>query len=521
MSTPLTRDFIEQIPSTGEVDCIADKGSPIRIYPRSPLCCGGSILFVYRGLEGRRIASLSPARERAPQGLEAEASSTLADGSHFASGPLSHGNAEFLREAAPFTAPSRVGPRRSFGLGDRLGLAGPAHLRSIEGTGLFPVLAQQSIRELERTSRTPEEVLDCATFSVFQESHQQGFAADGDHLKTTGDIDRVLNAGYTFFTFDPGDLVDNDADHLDGPELGRRLDSLPWGGLERTAESFLQEYRERSFSLPGGFQVKGLPLAAERAAVKYGRVLVQLRSLFEHLARRRAAGSFQVEISVDETDAVTSPFEHFLLMSELRRLRIQVDSLAPRFVGRFEKGIDFRGDLGEFEAQFSEHVAVRDAFGGYRLSLHSGSDKFSVYPIFARLGGDQVHVKTAGTSYLEALRALIRIDAPLFRSIFAFSRDRYADARASYHVSADLSRVPEAAPDDPEVSDRLLSTNDDLRQVLHVAFGDVLTHRGPDGNDVFKSRLLAALDSGEATHFACLEEHFARHIAPFRTSDSE
>ncbi len=521
MTVPLTREFVDQVSKTGDGRCLSAEGTAIRIYPHSPQPCGDAVLFLFRDGGGRQLGCVCPSRPEGPDGMESRAVTNLTDGSSFLAGPLSRENGALLRSVFAWTSPTRIGSGRSFGLGDRLGLAGPAHLRAIRGTGLFPVLAQQSIRELERTSRSPQEVMDCATFAAFQEGYTDGFAADGDHLKTTADIDRVLAVGFNFFTFDPGDHVDNDADRLDTAELSQRLDRIPWERLATTGKSFLERYADRPFRLADGSTVVGSRMEVRRAAVKYGRVLAQLRSMFEHLSRRASPGSYDVEISVDETEAVTTPFEHFLLMSELGRLGVRVDSLAPRFVGRFEKGVDFRGDLGEFASQFARHVAVRDTFGGYRLSLHSGSDKFSVYPVFARLGGDRIHVKTAGTSYLEALRALIRIDPALFREIFEFSRTRYTEARASYHVSADLSRMPATPPEDPEVCDEELRTNDDLRQVLHVAFGDVLTARGKDGTTRFKSRLLAALDSNEEIHYRCLEEHFARHLEPFAEVERE
>ncbi len=516
MTPALTREFAENLDRDSDGSCTVEGGEILRLYPPSVCRHDDLLLFVFRAPTGRRLGVLSPRGSAPPRSFETETGTALVDGSHFARGPLSHGNAEFLRSSIDWTSPRRIGRGRSFGLGDRLGLAGPAHLRAVAGTGLFPVLAQQSIRELERTGRTPDEVMDCATFAVFQEGYSDGFGADGDHLKTTRDIDRVLASGFLFFTFDPGDHVDNEADHLEPAELARRLAALPWSGLETSPERLLEDYGDREFRLTGGASLVGTSDEVRRAAVKYGKVLGQLRSLSEHLLRRAGRESCQVEISVDETEAVTTPFEHFLLVRELRRLGVPVDSLAPRFVGRFEKGVDFRGDLAEFEAQFARHVAVRDSFGGYRLSLHSGSDKFSIYPIFARLGGEQIHVKTAGTSYLEALRALLRIDPDLFAEIWRFSRASYERARASYHVSADLDRVPESADPDPEVCDEQVRTNDDLRQVLHVAFGDVLTSVTSDGGSRFRTRLLGALDGHEEIHFRCLGEHFERHFRAFR-----
>src|SRR5690606_34105975 len=108
---------------------------------------------------------------------------------------------------------------------------------------------------------------------------------------------------------------------------------------------------------------------------------------------------------VDETSYPTKLVEHAYVALELRRLGVEVVSLAPRFVGRFEKGVDFRaddsGDLAELTRTLAGHAGIARALGPYKLSLHSGSDKFSVYPAIAEATGGLVHLKTAGTSYLE------------------------------------------------------------------------------------------------------------------------
>ena len=188
-------------------------------------------------------------------------------------------------------------------------------------------------------------------------------------------------------------------------------------------------------------------------------------------------------------------------------------SLAPRFVGRFEKGVDYIGDLGVFSAEFARHAAVSRVLGPYKLSLHSGSDKFSVYPVAARLtdgssmglGGPLVHVKTAGTSYLEALRATARVDGELFREILTYARERYEHDRMTYHVSATLARVPSV--DSVKSADLpLLLEKFDARQVMHVTFGSVL--------DRFGDRLRETLRKNEEIYATVLEAHFRRHLAP-------
>ncbi|MCB0021002.1 MAG: hypothetical protein KDE09_24570, partial [Anaerolineales bacterium] len=160
------------------------------------------------------------------------------------------------------------------------------------------------------------------------------------------------------------------------------------------------------------------------------------------------------------------------------------------------------------EASFAQHVAVARTFGPYKLSLHSGSDKFSVYPIAAQQAGDLVHLKTAGTSYLEALRAVAQIDPGLFRQIVAFARERYDADRATYHVSAELAKMPDAAG---LSDDRLVELLEDFhsREVLHVTFGSVLTRVD------FYQPFMAALRQNEETYYQVLETHFNRHFTPF------
>jgi hypothetical protein len=418
-----------------------------------------------------------------------------------------------LRRHLPFTAPRLLGVRAAFGAGDRLGLATPAHVRAVRGTGLEVAFAQQSIREMTRTGRTPEQVLDSATFGVFQEGWRDGFGADADHLKTKEDIDATVAAGFTMFTIDPGDHVDNSAQTADMPALREKLAALPWPALNINSEDLCRRFIGQSCRLPNDAVVTLDEEAFFRAAGKYGRALAHTAAMYRHLHERMGRRPFELEMSVDETATPTSVAEHVFVASELQRLGVKWVSLAPRFVGEFEKGVDYIGDLAEFERSFAGHVAVAQHFGPYKVSIHSGSDKFSIYPIAARLAGDLVHLKTAGTSYLEALRAIARIDSSFFREIMAFAIERYPEDRASYHVSADLGKVP--APDTlsdeelPPVLDQF-----DARETLHVTFGSVLTAQA-DGKLRFKDRLMQALEENEEIHYDTVQAHIERHVRPF------
>jgi hypothetical protein len=266
-----------------------------------------------------------------------------------------------------------------------------------------------------------------------------------------------------------------------------------------------QRYVDRSVSLDD-FTLTIDRTALLRAAAKYGRAVAHTAHMHEHLVSVMRGRDFELEVSVDETDTPTSALEHFYVASELLRLGVQWTSLAPRYVGRFEKGVDFIGDLRQFEVEFAQHAAVARALGPYKLSLHSGSDKFSIYPIVARHAGELVHLKTAGTSFLEALRAIAAVEPELFRDVFSLARERYPTERASYHVSADLSRVPSVGDMTAEDLTGLLDLFD-ARQVLHVAFGSVSERYG--------SRIRAALQGCEDEHYGALEAHFNRHLAPF------
>ncbi len=432
-------------------------------------------------------------------------------------GPTSPRNAAALRQQLAWLRPGPLGLRASAGLGDRLGLATPGHVRAVRASGgqIAPIFAQQSIREMTRTGRTPQQVMDDALWGIFQEGWRAGFGADADHLKTPADIDACLAAGFTFFTIDPGEHVDNRADTASLAELQAAAHRLP-PDLQPAATGLLS----RTFTLEDGPTLAFDEPTLYRATAKYGRAVAHVAAMYRHLRQAAGRQPCELEVSVDETDSPTSPAEHFYIASELRRLGVQWVSLAPRYVGRFEKGVDYispEGNLGEtaaFEADLRLHAAIARQLGPYKLSLHSGSDKFSVYPIAAHETRGLVHLKTAGTSYLEALRTIAAVSPALFREIYSFARERYETDRASYHVSAQLARapVPEAVS---EASLPALLNQFDAREILHVTFGSVLTERASDGRPRFYTRLTSLLRGQPEAYAANLEAHFLRHLRPF------
>ncbi len=482
------------------------------IFPRSVTVVQDTLFFLARKGQEKRVGVFAPKPLTEFSGTWHQVTIERRTG-YLLEGPTDATNAAALRAHVPFLRPQPLGMVKSVGLGDRLGLATPGHVRAVRQHTMRPVFAQQSIREMERTGRSPQEVMDDALWGVFQEGWHEGFGADADHLKTFEHVDRCVAAGFTFFTIDPSDYVDHTADEAPEADIRAKVATLPWDVLDASPEKLRALYVGRTFDLGD----TACTLSEEdvwRAAAKYGAAIAHTVRMYRYLQERMGNTPFELEMSVDETETPTRVAEHIYVASELRRLGVQWVSLAPRFVGRFEKGIDYIGDLAAFERAFRQHVAVAQALGPYKLSLHSGSDKFSIYPIVARLAGDLIHLKTAGTSYLVALEVVAQHEPRLFREILAFARERYATDRATYHVSARLSQVPSPEALSDADLPRVLHEVDG-RQVLHVTFGSVLTARDEGGNFRFRHRLLAVLRAHEEAYSAALAEHFHRHLAPF------
>ena len=425
-----------------------------------------------------------------------------------------HSNALAIQEIFDFTKPIVIGLRNSFGFGDRIGLANPAHLRSLKPEDDFaPVLAQQSIRELSRTVRKAEEVMDAAVWAVMQEGWTDGFGSDADHLKTTDDIDTMVKAGFTMFTFDPGEYVVNEADTMSIPELENYVSNLKWTESSNT-EEIIGRYADKEILVNNSFTLKPSKELALRAVVKYGKSILHIKKMFSYLKDTYPNANVEIEVSVDETESVTTPFEHFFMVNELTKLGVEFVSIAPRFIGDFEKGIDYKGDLDLFKTEYLKHIAITEHFGNYKISLHSGSDKFSVYNVIGSLHSGFTHVKTAGTSYLEALRVVATADTNLFKEILDFAIANYEHEKKTYHVSADLGKIKSGEEYNEEELADLLNQND-ARQVFHVTFGLVLTIKDESGNYIYRDRIYKCLEENEEIHYKYLVKHFRRHLDPF------
>ncbi|MFC1549668.1 tagaturonate epimerase family protein [Candidatus Neomarinimicrobiota bacterium] len=406
--------------------------------------------------------------------------------------------------------PSLLGLKRSFGFGDRLGLATPGHIDAIRNTPFLPIFAQQSIRELKRTGRKPEDVMSAAQTAVETERWTKPWGADADHLQNRDDVLLMADCGYTFFTIDPSEYVDFHADTMSSQKLKSTYRDLVNGDC-LTDSNIYDIYFNSIQELDDGILLK-FDNASDllRAIVKYGRALKYTNDMFGWILEAMGERPFEVELSIDETPTPTTPLEHLFIGMELKRMDVNVISIAPRFIGEFEKGIDYKGDLTIFTKHYKQHAAIARYCGPYKISIHSGSDKFAIYPIIGKLSKEYIHVKTAGTSYLEALRVICRTNIDLFRKLIEFSRERYTKDRTSYHVSANLNDIP-AYLNDNELEKWYLDSEFG-RQVLHVTFGSILLKKNNNGKN-FKEQILECVTIHKDLYRELLQKHLSKHIS--------
>lgn len=426
----------------------------------------------------------------------------LIDEYWIATSELTHALACFLRQEFPFTAPiSLKGKDATIGTGDRLGLANPAHIRAVRDYDIFPVLAQQSIRELNFTKRTYDDVLDAATFAVFQEGYEEGYGFDGDHLKKIDEITMALNCGATMITLDLSEVMNAKAANWSAAALYQAYQQLPAAEITRVEATYLN----RSFTLQDGTTLSFDATELHRCCVMYLEAIKFAKQVYDVLVEKRGEGNFDFEMSIDETEAPTVPQHHLFIIHELILNGVVVESLAPRFIGEFQKAIDYIGDLNEFETQFNVHCQIAKTYGNYKVSVHSGSDKFSAYPVIGKWTAGRLHVKTAGTSWLEAVRVIAVKEPALYRQIHQLAFDSYQEALKFYHITADFSKI---APLDQTPDQKLPEYLDqpESRQLIHIIYGFVMQ------NSTLRQKLYDALFLHEDCHYQLICDHLQKHV---------
>jgi len=391
-----------------------------------------------------------------------------------------HKNRLVLNRYFPWTAPRAFGANAAtFGFGDRLGYANAAQVAVAARTQIKPVLAQQSLRELSLTGRKNSDVIDVAAWAVMREGYRGGYACDGDHLKTAEEIADALADGCSMITLDCSLVLHK----CDGDEcaLNAVFDAYPADKKSRLTADYLENDDVKALGLSFS-----KPLLASLEAVYRDAVKLAADVYFNHL--RNAGREIDFELSLDETESTTTPEAHYYVARELLNMGVRVTNMAPRFVGEFQKAIDYMGDLDELDSSVAVHARIADYFG-HKLSLHSASEKFSALPIIAKHSGGRYHIKTSGTSWLEVVECIAKNAPTLYRKMHAIALEHINEAKKFYVVHCDLGKVPplESVPDD-RLADYLDYGNPDSRQLMHITYGFILE------NADLKAEILDFLD---------------------------
>lgn len=472
------------------------------VYPNSLNEKDGSALFLIKGEREKQLVVIGDSSE-VFQELEGSISSN--NGLLMKVCDLSVANSHIIRKHFPYTRPVSLRKFRStIGLGDRLGVASPGHIKVIQDYKAGPVLAQQSIRELTLTGRTFEDVLQDAVWAVFQEGYRDGFGADGDHLKSLEEVKLALDSGYTMITLDCSEHI-VDIIGLSKDDVERLYMDMDKGTRDRLERRFLSE----EFRLESGFTLAFSQEALKTNAVIYQKAIDFAVDVFDAMIRP-CQRDIDFEMSIDETSTPTDPLAHFFVALQLSEAGVDLYSVAPRFCGEFQKGIDYIGNLKQFREELQAHQRIASHFG-YKLSVHSGSDKFSVFPIIGEETKGHVHVKTAGTNWLEAIRVIIQKDPALYREMHGFALEHLAEARRYYHVTLDIGRIPDvASPEDNELES--LMAQNDARQLMHITYGLILQAKDGSGDYRFRDRVYRCLYENEAAYSEFLVKHIGNHL---------
>jgi hypothetical protein len=370
--------------------------------------------------------------------------------------------------------------RFSLGMGDRFAHEGKAQLQAIiqageAGVALVPVW-NKSNREHSIIKSRPDDVRLEANTAVKALGWGGAYHVDADHIGLAT-VDNFISAS-DFFTLDVADFTGKAAP---GNEI----------------EQFVREqgkYRG-SLVIPGisaPFEITDDLL--RRAAAKFLLSIKEAGRIYRHICERKG-DDFVTEVSVDETDTPQTPIELFLILVMLAREKVPAQTVAPKFTGRFNKGVDYVGNLAQFEKEFDEDLAVISFAvrelgfpSTLKLSVHSGSDKFSLYPIINRLIKKHkagLHLKTAGTTWLEEVIGLAEAGGEGLRiaqEIYARAYPRATELIAPYAPVVDINVSQLPIPDKVAKwtsNDFVMALrhdqsckgyNQQFRQFIHVSF---------------------------------------------------
>jgi hypothetical protein len=371
--------------------------------------------------------------------------------------------------------------RLSLGVGDRFGHEAKAQLRACmmaarAGVAVIPVW-NKSDREHGIVGSEPSSVRVAADRAVRELGWARPYHVDADHI-TLRTVDRFLPAS-DFYTLDVASAIGQ-------PIAPAHLDA------------FLSRHAELAGHVPvpgidGGIRIS--PGSLQDTARRYLCAVREAGRIYRHIEESRGAGGFISEISMDETDVPQTPAELLVILAAIADEGIPIQTIAPKFTGRFNKGVDYVGDVARFEECFRGDLAVLAyAIRHYslpenlKLSVHSGSDKFSIYEPMRRAlrdFGAGVHLKTAGTSWLEELIGLAEAGGDglaLAQEIYAQAWSHREELCAPYAavIDIDAGRLPNPSEVSGWTSEEYVAAlrhdrsnpafNPDLRQLLHVGY---------------------------------------------------
>ncbi|MGA2889543.1 MAG: tagaturonate epimerase family protein [Terracidiphilus sp.] len=408
-------------------------------------------------------------------------------------------------------------PKYSVGTGDRFAHQAKAQLQACikaleNGVEVVPVW-NKSNREHTIIGSEPASTRQAADAAVKALGWKLPYFCDADHI-TLQTVGRFLEA-CDFYTLDVADYIGQAAPAADIDNfVARHPKLLGQIQLDGVSESF-----------------EITPELLRQAAQKYLTAVKKAGEVYRTILAKKGEGNFIPEVSMDETDSAQSPVELLIILAAISDEGIPVQTIAPKFSGRFNKGVDYVGDLAQFEREFALDIAaiayaVKN-FGlpdNLKLSVHSGSDKFSIYPAIhstIRRFGAGVHLKTAGTTWLEELIGLAEAGGDglaLAKEIYAEAFAHSAELCAPYATVIDIDASKLPSPDAVRgwTSEQYTSAlrhvrgaaayNPSLRQLLHVGF-KVAAKMGP--------RYLGLLEANEAVIAKNVTENlYNRHIAP-------
>lgn len=383
--------------------------------------------------------------------------------------------------------PSPCNAKASFGTGDRMGMVTAAHLDVDGRYPIFPVIAQQSPRELERTGRTFKSVLLDAAMGVLEFGWTAPWGADADHIKDEARFMEGIEAGYTMYTLDVSDDLQN-IDGFSSDEIAACAENL-----SDESKKIIQNWTDKTIA---GYSFSEAELA--KSAVVYEKSMQRVER-FNSIAKSRLA-AYDLEVSIDEGSRDTTPEDHLFVVEYLHRAGVDFTSLAPKFPGEFQKAIDFIGDCEILEKSFKIHSELARKLQGYRLSLHSGSDKFSVYKMFSNATNGNYHIKTSGTSWLQAINLIVHKNPELFEELYAISLKVLPESKKAYHVYI----TPQHFPVHPMEDFSVFFAKPDAQQLFHISYGALLNAR--------RDEIVETLKANELDHYNFVSKHIDRHL---------